>query len=164
MPIYHTLGSIPRKRHTVFRKPDGGLYNEELMGHEGFIGTSSLLYHTHPPTTVNTVEHMNTADSTIITSIDSITLDAADPEAAAAFYRDAFGLDARVRTRASDAAGVGFCHGKGQGIIGWGRILGACQPLAGGFDAGKIHGIAGRAHLEIHGIHLGGLHGIQVGN
>ncbi|HEX7123539.1 MAG TPA: homogentisate 1,2-dioxygenase, partial [Gemmatimonadaceae bacterium] len=52
MPIYHTLGSLPRKRHTVFRKPDGGLYAEELMGHEGFIGTSSLLYHTHPPTTV----------------------------------------------------------------------------------------------------------------
>jgi len=52
MPIYHTLGSIPRKRHTVFRRPDGGLYAEELMGHEGFVGTSSLLYHTHPPTTV----------------------------------------------------------------------------------------------------------------
>src|ERR1700722_16785290 len=52
MPIYHTLGEIPRKRHTVFRKPDGGLYAEELMGHEGFTGTSSLLYHTHPPTTV----------------------------------------------------------------------------------------------------------------
>jgi len=52
MPIYHTLGSIPRKRHIVFRRPDGGLYAEELMGHEGFVGTSSLLYHTHPPTTV----------------------------------------------------------------------------------------------------------------
>jgi homogentisate 1,2-dioxygenase len=52
MPIYHSLGSFPRKRHTVFRKPDGGLYAEELMGHEGFVGTSSLLYHTHPPTTV----------------------------------------------------------------------------------------------------------------
>ena len=52
MPIYHTLGSVPRKRHTVFRRPDGGLYAEELMGHEGFVGTSSLLYHTHPPTTV----------------------------------------------------------------------------------------------------------------
>jgi homogentisate 1,2-dioxygenase len=52
MPIYHTLGSIPKKRHTVFRRPDGGLYAEELMGHEGFIGTSSLLYHTHPPTTI----------------------------------------------------------------------------------------------------------------
>jgi homogentisate 1,2-dioxygenase len=54
MPIYHTLGAIPRKRHTVFRRPDGGLYAEELMGHEGFIGTASLLYHIHPPTTVKT--------------------------------------------------------------------------------------------------------------
>lgn len=52
MPIYHTLGSIPRKRHIVFRRPDGGLYAEELMGHEGFVGTSSLLYHIHPPTTI----------------------------------------------------------------------------------------------------------------
>jgi homogentisate 1,2-dioxygenase len=52
MPIYHSLGQFPRKRHTVFRRPDGGLYAEELMGHEGFTGTSSLLYHTHPPTTV----------------------------------------------------------------------------------------------------------------
>lgn len=54
MPIYHSLGQVPKKRHTVFRRPDGGLYAEELMGHEGFIGTSSLLYHTHPPTTVKT--------------------------------------------------------------------------------------------------------------
>lgn len=52
MPFYHTLGRIPRKRHTVFRRPDGGLYAEELMGHEGFVGVSSLLYHIHPPTTV----------------------------------------------------------------------------------------------------------------
>jgi homogentisate 1,2-dioxygenase len=52
MPIYHTMGTVPRKRHIVFRRPGGGLYNEELMGHEGFVGTSSLLYHTHPPTTV----------------------------------------------------------------------------------------------------------------
>src|SRR5271166_3376876 len=55
MPIYHTLGEIPRKRHTIFRKPNGGLYAEELMGHEGFTGTSSLLYHTYPPTTVKSV-------------------------------------------------------------------------------------------------------------
>jgi homogentisate 1,2-dioxygenase len=52
MPFYHRLGAIPRKRHTVFRRPDGGLYAEELMGHEGFVGTSALLYHIHPPTTV----------------------------------------------------------------------------------------------------------------
>ena len=51
MPFYTALGSIPRKRHIVFRRPDGGLYSEELMGHEGFVGTSSLLYHIHPPTT-----------------------------------------------------------------------------------------------------------------
>ncbi len=51
MPFYHKLGEVPRKRHIVFRRPDGGLYAEELMGHEGFVGTSSLLYHTHPPTT-----------------------------------------------------------------------------------------------------------------
>jgi homogentisate 1,2-dioxygenase len=58
MPFYHTLGSIPRKRHTVFRKPDGGLYAEELMGHEGFTGTSSLLYHVHPPTTIRSAKRM----------------------------------------------------------------------------------------------------------
>ena len=58
MPFYHTLGSIPRKRHTVFRRPDGGLYAEELMGHEGFIGNASLLYHVHPPTTVKSARRV----------------------------------------------------------------------------------------------------------
>jgi homogentisate 1,2-dioxygenase len=58
MPIYHTLGKIPRKRHIIFRKPDGSLYNEELVGHEGFTGTSSLLYHVHPPTTVKSAKRL----------------------------------------------------------------------------------------------------------
>jgi homogentisate 1,2-dioxygenase len=58
MPIYHTLGRIPRKRHTAFRKPDGGIHAEELMGHEGFVGTSSLLYHVHPPTTVKSARRV----------------------------------------------------------------------------------------------------------
>jgi len=58
MPNYHTLGSIPRKRHIAFRKPDGGLYAEELMGHEGFTGTSALLYHIYPPTTVKSVKRV----------------------------------------------------------------------------------------------------------
>ena len=52
MPIYHTLGQHPAQAAHGLPQPDGGLYAEELMGHEGFIGTSSLLYHTHPPTTV----------------------------------------------------------------------------------------------------------------
>jgi homogentisate 1,2-dioxygenase len=58
MPFYHTLGQIPRKRHIIFRKPDGGLYAEELMGHEGFTGNSALLYHTYPPTTVRSVRRV----------------------------------------------------------------------------------------------------------
>lgn len=52
MPLYHTLGNIPAKRHTVFRKPDGNLYAEELVSTEGFSSIYSLVYHCHPPTIV----------------------------------------------------------------------------------------------------------------
>jgi homogentisate 1,2-dioxygenase len=52
MPFYHSLGSLPRKRHIAFRSPEGKLYPEELMGNHGFSGSSSLLYHVHPPTVV----------------------------------------------------------------------------------------------------------------
>jgi homogentisate 1,2-dioxygenase len=52
MPFYHTLGKIPHKRHTTFKKPDGGLYYEQLFGTVGFAGMSSLLYHIHRPTQV----------------------------------------------------------------------------------------------------------------
>jgi len=55
MPIYHTLGQIPHKRHTVFRKPDGGLYAEELVSTEGFSSLYSLVYHAYPPTIVKTL-------------------------------------------------------------------------------------------------------------
>ncbi|HJS28053.1 MAG TPA: homogentisate 1,2-dioxygenase [Anaerolineales bacterium] len=49
MPYYHTLGEIPHKRHTQFRKPDGGLFREEVMGLEGFSGIQSILYHHYLP-------------------------------------------------------------------------------------------------------------------
>lgn len=52
MPIYQKHGNIPHKRHIVFRDPKGELYHEELFGTEGFSGTSSLVYHLHPPTLV----------------------------------------------------------------------------------------------------------------
>jgi homogentisate 1,2-dioxygenase len=58
MPYYHTLGRIPKKRHIAFRRPDGGLYAEQLVGHEGFTGTSALLYHTYAPTTVKSVRRV----------------------------------------------------------------------------------------------------------
>jgi len=52
MPHYIKLGSIPHKRHTQFRKPDGGLYSEQLFSTEGFSDDYSLLYHIHPPTQI----------------------------------------------------------------------------------------------------------------
>lgn len=58
MPFYHELGRIPHKRHTVFKKPDGGLYYEQLFGTEGFHGMSSLLYHVHRPTMIREVAEL----------------------------------------------------------------------------------------------------------
>ncbi len=55
MPFYHQLGNIPHKRHTVFKKPDGNHYYEELFGTVGFDGMSSLLYHCQRPTQVKQV-------------------------------------------------------------------------------------------------------------
>ncbi|GAA2807044.1 homogentisate 1,2-dioxygenase [Crossiella cryophila] len=56
MPYYRAVGSIPRKRHTQFRDPDGKLYAEELMGVEGFSSDSALLYHRHLPTAIVNAE------------------------------------------------------------------------------------------------------------
>ena len=49
---YHSLGKIPPKRHTQFRKPDGSLYHEQLFSTEGFSDLSSLLYHCNAPTQI----------------------------------------------------------------------------------------------------------------
>lgn len=55
MPFYHKLGKIPHKRHTVFRKEDGGIHYEQLFGTIGFDGMSTLLYHLQPPTIVKNI-------------------------------------------------------------------------------------------------------------
>jgi len=52
MPYYRQVGEVPRKRHTQFRTPQGGLFAEELMGVEGFSSDSALLYHRHLPTAI----------------------------------------------------------------------------------------------------------------
>lgn len=52
MPFYHSLGIVPDKRHIVSRQPNGKLYQEELVGTQGFGGLSSLAYHLYPPTRV----------------------------------------------------------------------------------------------------------------
>lgn len=61
MPFYHRLGQLPHKRHTQFRKPDGELFREEVMGMEGFSGIQSLLYHHHHPTRISKAEHLGSA-------------------------------------------------------------------------------------------------------
>lgn len=55
MPIYHSLGKVPPKRHTIYRNPQEGLYYEQLFGTVGFDGMSSLLYHIHRPTMVKDI-------------------------------------------------------------------------------------------------------------
>jgi homogentisate 1,2-dioxygenase len=45
MAHYRRVGDVPPKRHTPHRRPDGGLFAEELMGEEGFSADSALLYH-----------------------------------------------------------------------------------------------------------------------
>jgi homogentisate 1,2-dioxygenase len=54
MPFYHTLGRIPHKRHTVFRRNNGeaAIHYEHLMGNLGFTGLQSLLYTLRRPTSI----------------------------------------------------------------------------------------------------------------
>ncbi|WP_300673979.1 homogentisate 1,2-dioxygenase [Soonwooa sp.] len=53
---YHSSGSIPQKRHTIFKSPEDKFYYEQLFGTEGFHGISSLLYHIHRPTQIKEVK------------------------------------------------------------------------------------------------------------
>ncbi len=55
MPHYQSRGQVPHKRHTVFRKPDGSLYAEELVSTEGFSDVYSIVYHAFPPTMVKEI-------------------------------------------------------------------------------------------------------------
>ncbi len=59
MPSYVRAGSLPHKRHIQFRRPDGGLYAEELLSTKGFESVYSLLYHLRPPTATLDVREWN---------------------------------------------------------------------------------------------------------
>lgn len=58
MVYYHSLGKIPHKRHTAFRKKEGGIFHEHLMGNLGFRGIQSILYNIRPPTQLKKVERI----------------------------------------------------------------------------------------------------------
>ncbi|MEH7352094.1 homogentisate 1,2-dioxygenase [Neobacillus drentensis] len=49
---YLQKGEVPHKRHTMFKKDNGSLYREQVMGTRGFSGTQSILYHHYMPTEV----------------------------------------------------------------------------------------------------------------
>jgi homogentisate 1,2-dioxygenase len=64
--FYRQLGSIPPKRHTQHRRPDGELYYEELIGEEGFSSDSSLLYHRHIPSAIVAATSWQLPDQTTV--------------------------------------------------------------------------------------------------
>lgn len=61
MPFYHKLGKLPHKRHVQFKKPNGKLYREEVMGLEGFSSIQSILYHHFLPPRVRKTEEIGPA-------------------------------------------------------------------------------------------------------
>jgi homogentisate 1,2-dioxygenase len=64
MPRYHSLGSIPKKRHIAHRVAPGfkneGIFYEEVISTHGFSRAYSIAYHLRPPTRVRKVEPAGT--------------------------------------------------------------------------------------------------------
>ena len=79
MAHYRQVGEVPPKRHTQFRRPDGGLYSEELMGEEGFSSDSSLLYHRGIPSAMVDARPWELPDQSLTANAPA---GAAPPEAA----------------------------------------------------------------------------------
>ncbi|GIM96321.1 homogentisate 1,2-dioxygenase [Paractinoplanes toevensis] len=65
MTFYRQVGSVPPKRHTQHRRPDGGLYAEELVGEEGFSSDSSLVYHRGIPSALVDARPWELPDQTV---------------------------------------------------------------------------------------------------
>jgi homogentisate 1,2-dioxygenase len=68
MPYYARVGSVPPKRHTQHRAPNGRLYHEELMGEEGFSSDSSLLYHRAIPSAIVAARVWSLPDLTTVSN------------------------------------------------------------------------------------------------
>ncbi|MEC4612138.1 homogentisate 1,2-dioxygenase [Tsukamurella tyrosinosolvens] len=62
MAYYRSVGAIPPKRHTQFRRDSGELHYEELVGEEGFSSDSSLLYHRGIPSAITSAETWEPGD------------------------------------------------------------------------------------------------------
>ena len=69
MTYYLRIGDVPKKRHTLHLGPDGNRLAEELMGEEGFSGSSSLLYHRHSPSAILGIESIEVKRSELTPNI-----------------------------------------------------------------------------------------------
>lgn len=67
---YRSLGEIPPKRHTQFRKKDGSLYFEELVSSKGFSGIYSNLYHHNAPTRIKAIDEVQAFGSNMVKPYD----------------------------------------------------------------------------------------------
>jgi homogentisate 1,2-dioxygenase len=56
MTFYQRQGTIPPKRYTTLRRENGGMYHEELVSTQGFVGASSVLYRLSAPTRILRIE------------------------------------------------------------------------------------------------------------
>jgi homogentisate 1,2-dioxygenase len=57
---YRRVGTVPRKRHTRLTL-DGSVAYEEMIGHDGFGGPSSLLYHRRSPSAIIDIRPLDNA-------------------------------------------------------------------------------------------------------
>jgi homogentisate 1,2-dioxygenase len=65
VPYYRRVGEVPRKRHTLAKRPGGdGFLAEELMGQEGFAQESALLYHHRSPSAIVSVDAVDDPSAT----------------------------------------------------------------------------------------------------
>ena len=62
MPFYHTLGDLPKLKHTTFYKSDGkSLYREELISSKGFSGIFANRYRHNMPTALVSNQELHLA-------------------------------------------------------------------------------------------------------
>ena len=55
MPFYQSHGSIPKKRHTVFKNANDQILYEELVSRNGFSHIYTNLYHLKMPTNIKKI-------------------------------------------------------------------------------------------------------------
>jgi homogentisate 1,2-dioxygenase len=142
MPYYRRVGEVPHKRHTQFRRPDGGLYREELMGIEGFSADSALLYHRNSPSDVVAVEAWDISENIrpnhplMPRLLDTHRLDVGG-DAVTGRHLLAANSDVRVYYVAADAPSPLYRNATGDELYYVESGTGRCETVFGVLEAGE---------------------------